>query len=82
MLETHPSLSLAEGECGPSSPVHGPARVLNTCSSFFLAFIYFGCAGSSLPGGLVSSPGGRGLLPVAAPGFLILVASLFAEHGL
>lgn len=35
MLGTHPSLSLAEGECGPSSPVHGPAHVLNTCSSFF-----------------------------------------------
>lgn len=49
---------------------------------FFLAFIYFGRAGSSLPGGLLSSPGGRGLLPVAAPGFLILVASLFAEHRL
>ena len=33
--DTHPTLSLAEGACGPSSPVHGPARVLNTCSFFF-----------------------------------------------
>ena len=36
--DTHPPLSLVEGACGPSSP--GPARVLNTCSFFFLAFIY------------------------------------------
>lgn len=61
------------------SCVHNPACVLNTCSVFFNFHLFFLVAL-----GLrcrLCSRGERGLLSAAAPGFLILVASLVAEHG-
>ena len=62
-------------------------NILNTTELYILfiflnTFIYlfiFGCVGSSWA---FSNCGERGLLSVVVHGFLIVVASLVAEHGL
>ena len=49
---------------------------------FIFIYVIFGCVGSSLLRGLFSSCSKRGLLFIAVPGLLIMVASLVEERGL
>ena len=49
---------------------------------FFFNLFIFGCTGSSLPCGLFLVAVSRGSSLVEVLGFLIVVASLVAEHGL